>query len=270
MRKIFLALCVTGVLIEVGLIGMRLSGHGVPTGLFLLPLALVLAAVLLLGGALVSARRSLSTWPRAVRSTASRYGVPAPALGYWVSEVLMLLSLRRLFSPAPPGAHGYSRPLRPVVWAITGLTAVETTLVHLLVPSPAWRAVVAVISLYGVLILLGFYASLKANPHRITGEGLLLRAGSRFCLNIPWHAIEAAGPQRPGDGAKIAIDDAEACRLPVLNQVNARVRLSEPVTAHDLFLGEREVRSVEFQCDDPAGLLGEVHARIAGAPSADA
>ncbi|MDK8450565.1 hypothetical protein [Corynebacterium mastitidis] len=37
MRKIFLALCVTGVLIEVGLIGMRLSGHGVPTGLFSYP-----------------------------------------------------------------------------------------------------------------------------------------------------------------------------------------------------------------------------------------
>ncbi|MEJ4099175.1 hypothetical protein V5S96_02215 [Corynebacterium mastitidis] len=222
MRKIFLAFCITGILTEVGLIGMKLSGHGVPTGLFLLPLALVVAAILLLGGALISARRSLGTWPRAVRSTAARYGVPATALGYWGSEVLMLLSLRRLFSPTPPGAHGYSRPLRPVVWAITGLTAVETTLVHLLVPSPAWRA------------------------------------------------IEAAGPQRPGDGAKIAIDDAGTCRLPVLNQVNARLRLSEPVTAHDLFLGEREVRSVEFQCDDPAGLLREVRARIAGASNAGA
>ncbi|KQB87037.1 hypothetical protein [Corynebacterium lowii] len=261
MKALFRTLLFGGLLGEIALVSLTLAGYNPATWIYLLILGFVILALGILFGSLLLSTRKKGSWLPAIESTATRFGVPAKVLSYWVSEVLML---RSLFSRAPSGeTYSYSRPLRIIVWAISLLAIVEITVVHLLFSSTTWGVILAVLSVYGLLVLLGFYSSLRTQPHSVSAEGIMLRSGRRFQLFLPWEHIARAGAQRPGDGPNIEVSEEGFCRLPVLNQVNTVIHLSEPATARDLFLGEVTVNAVEFCCDDREAFLERIAAEAA-------
>ncbi|WPF66165.1 MULTISPECIES: hypothetical protein [unclassified Corynebacterium] len=256
MKALFRTVLLGAIAGEILLVTLTLTNHSPPAWTFLLVLGFILSALAFpLSWLLLTAHRERD-WLVAIDATASRFGLPRKALSYWVSEILMLGGFAR---KRPGGAtFGYSGPLRTIVWAISALVIVEIVVVHLVLPSATWRVILAVLSVYGLMVLLGFYASLRQQPHSLTEEALILRSGHRFELAIPRNLIARSGAQRPGDGANISVDEAGLCRLPILNQVNTVVELAEPARARDLFLGEVEVRRVEFSCDEREELLARL------------
>lgn len=258
MKALFHTMLLGAVAGEILLVTLALTTHAAPGRLFLLILGILLCALALPLTSLLLIARKERDWLVSVTTTAERFGLPRKALAYWVSEMLMLGGFVR---KRPRGAtFSYSGPLRTVVWAISGLVIVEMTLVHLLLPSATWRLILAVLSLYGLLVLLGFYASLRQQPHSLSETELILRSGHRFSLVIPRDRIIHTRAQRPGDGASISVNAEGLCRLPVLNQVNTVVELAQPVVARDLFLGEMTVHRVEFSCDERENLLANLSA----------
>lgn len=259
MKALFRSILLGAIAGEVLLVTLTLTSHSPPTWLFFLILGVLLLALALPLSSLLLTAKKERNWIRAIDRTATRFGIPRKALSYWVSEVLMLGGFLR---KQPRGtAFGYAGPLRIIVWAISALVIVEIAVVHMLLTNTGWRIILAVLSLYGLWVLLGFYASQRHRPHSLTEENLTLRSGHRFELVIPRNLIARSGAQRPGDGASISVDEAGLCRLPVLNQVNTVVELAEPVVARDLFLGEIPVRRVEFSCDERDELLARLGPR---------
>lgn len=228
----------------------------------LAPLAFIIAALVLLLTKMVVDRRKEGSWSVSLSKTAECLGVPRKALSLLVSEVTSLGSLIWIFRhpPIPAGVetHPGYKNLRTVVFLIVGLVIVEIIVVHLAVTNQFWRLLLLVLSVYALLLLLGFYSSVKVNPHLLTPQGLELRHGRRFVCKIPWENLSYTKTAGPGQGGDVIISEDGEVRLPVLSEVNVRIEIDPPVLAEDLHKGRAKVSSVEIYCDDKKAFLNSI------------
>lgn len=155
------------------------------------------------------------------------------------------------YPPAPTGrgillAHS---PLTPVVWIFGFLSIVEATLVHLLVPIVWLRWVILILSVYAMLVFIGFYRSLSTSPHRIRGNTVDINSGVRCRIHTPVDNIAQARRCMPGEGGSVTLKEG-TLRIPVLSQVNTVVEFKEEVLIEDMVLGTPPIKKVEFYVDN--------------------
>lgn len=212
--------------------------------LALIPLAF---AIVIMGYLLISKARA-TTWSQAIREVSAELGVPRRALRMWGTEVAYMHSLIRR-RPQGEEYFGAHSPLTPVVWIFGFLSIVEAILVHLLVPIVWLRWVILILSVYAMLVFIGFYRSLSTNPHRIRGNTVDINSGVRCRIHTPVDNIAQARRCMPGEGGSVTLKEG-TLRIPVLSQVNTVVEFKEEVPIEDMVLGTPPIKKVEFYVDN--------------------
>jgi hypothetical protein len=142
-------------------------------------------------------------------------------------------------------AIGYARERVPVLLVLSGLLALETAVLGLLVP---WWWI-HVLDVVAVLQVLGIAATLVTHPHHLTADLLVLRAGRRVVLTVPRDRIAGVRLDRKYHDGRTVQRDGDELRIVVGNQTDVLLHLSEPVDG---------VRRVRFRADEPTVLLAAV------------
>lgn len=220
----------------------------------LIPLAIAIAIMAFL---LISKARA-SSWAQAVRETSTELGVPRVALRIWGTEVAYMHSLMRR-RPKGEDYFGAHSPLTPMVWIFGFLSIVEAVLVHMLVPIVWLRWVILILSVYAMLVFIGFYRSLSTNPHRIRANTVDINSGVRCRIHTTVENIAHAGRCMPGEGGSVTSKEG-TLRIPVLSQVNTVVEFKEEVRIDDMVLGTPMIKKVEFYVDDRDAFLKQLGA----------
>lgn len=262
MKTVFRTLLALGVISEIAVVTLSATSSALSGWWVLAPISVIAVAFMLLFVGMAMDRRKKGSWSVSLSETADRFGVPRVALALLVSEISSLWSLTKIFtrpsSPAGADAHPGYKNLRTVVTLIVVLVIVESIVIHLAVPSQFWRILLLVLSIYALLLLIGFYTSIKVNPHLLTPRGLEIRRGHRFVCEIPWENLARAKKAGPGQGGDIIINEDGEARLPVLSEVNVRLEMEPSVLAEDLHKGRVYVTAVEIYCDDRNSFLDSV------------
>ncbi|UQV58041.1 hypothetical protein L9H78_09500 [Corynebacterium pseudodiphtheriticum] len=262
MKAVFRTLLALGVISEIAVVTLSVTSSVLSGWWVLAPISVIAVAFMLLFVGMATDRRKKGSWSVSLSETADRFGVPRVALALLVSEISSLWSLTKIFtrpsSPAGADAHPGYKNLRTVVTLIVVLVIVESIVIHLAVPSQFWRILLLVLSIYALLLLIGFYTSIKVNPHLLTPRGLEIRRGHRFVCEIPWENLARAKKAGPGQGGDIIINEDGEARLPVLSEVNVRLEMEPLVLAEDLHKGRVYVTAVEIYCDDRNSFLDSV------------
>lgn len=261
MKIIFRAILVTAIILEVVLILLMNVVSGLPDWVFLLPLAVVVAALLLLfGGMRQDYLRNGRSWAASLSETSKNLGVPRKILALLVSEVSSLIAAFTFFRlqknvDSEVRSFTVHKNLRTVVFMVLALSIVEIGIVHFAISNTFWRYFLLVISVYAVVLLSGFYVTVRDQPHLITPQGLVLRIGRRLTCEIPWSHLRQTSSVTAGEGGDVAIDEDGNLRVPVLSEVNVRLEVDSPVVAEDLYKGLMMVSSIEIYCDDKDAFL---------------
>jgi hypothetical protein len=156
----------------------------------------------------------------------------------------LVLWLRRRVAGQGPGVRQftYAKQVTPILWAFFFVSLIELPVVHLLIPWDSVRLVVLILSVWGVLFMLGMVASLKVFPHLLDAGGIRVRYGATTDIHLPWHLVASVKARRGTDEA--------AHNVAVMNQTRIAVALKEPTV-----LDGREVSEVRLYVDDPRGFV---------------
>jgi hypothetical protein len=120
--------------------------------------------------------------------------VTAMEIAMWRS---MYLWLRRKPAALAPGDEefGYLGVVKPILGVFIGLSAVELPIFDLIirkvVPWEPARWIALALGVWGLLWMIGLFASLKINPHVVGAAGLRVRSGTSLDLTVPWTDVEA-------------------------------------------------------------------------------
>ncbi|MBM2620066.1 hypothetical protein JIG36_31590 [Actinoplanes sp. LDG1-06] len=152
-------------------------------------------------------------------------------------------------------AYGYLGVIKPILGVFLGLSIVEIPVLDLIVkhvvPWGPARIIMLVISVWGLLWMLGFLGGLIRHPHLVLAGGLRVRMSSGVDLTVPWADVESIGKRyrsMPSSRA-VQLEDG-ALHIVVGSQTSIDVRLSRPLD----WKGET-VSEVRLYADDSDGLV---------------
>ncbi|MFC7550372.1 hypothetical protein [Plantactinospora sp. GCM10030261] len=194
--------------------------------------------------------------------------VIAYELGMWRS--LFRWVLRR--PAAEPGAEtfSYTGVVAPMLWAFIVLSTVEIPILDLILKHtlgwPSLRKVAAALGAYGVLWMLGLWASMKVHPHVVGDTGIRIRGGVTVDLTLDWEAVTDVRHRYrslpSSRTVQIEHEDGRAIlSVGAGGQTSVDVVLREP-TVIPLPKGPSEpVTEVRCYADDPHAFLAAAHAR---------
>lgn len=186
-------------------------------------------------------------------------------IGIWRS--LFLWVTRRVSGQGPAvEAFSYAKELAPLMGAFIFVSAIELPVVHLLLPWETVRLVLLVLSVWGLLWMIGFLASMKVFPHLLDDDGLRVRNGTTIDIRIPWDAIARVTSRRHSVSHRQSVhvereDDTTIVSVPVLKQTRIDVELQRP-TAVKLPDGTEEITALRFYVDDPRTFVSRARARL--------
>jgi len=165
---------------------------------------------------------------------------------------------------------GYARLITPVLCLFIFGSAVETVVLHALLPWERIRLAADVLGVWGLLLMLGLLAGVRVHPHLLTSDALRVRYGGTIDLVLPWGAIESVVHRRKEleSSVKTLRETGDELLVPVSNETNVRVALRRPTVVRTP-RGEREVVAVSFLADDPKDLVARAKAHLS-APTAEA
>ena len=181
-------------------------------------------------------------------------------------EGAMWRSLFAWVSRRPPklGAgdvpFSYLGVVKPILGIFIGLSVVEIPILDLIirkvVPWEPARWIMLAISIWGLLWMLGLYASLKLNPHVVGERSIRVRMGATGEIVLPWADVEAVSKRyRTLPSSKSVQLEDDALHLVAASQTSVDVRLVRPMT-FTVPKGETEpVREVRLYVDDPDGFV---------------
>src|SRR3712207_796407 len=104
----------------------------------------------------------------------------------------LYLWLRRKPPALGPGgeAFGYLGVIKPILGVFIGLSIVEIPILDLIVrkvvPWEPARWIVLVLSIWGLLWMVGLIAGLKLHPHVVGDDGIRVRMGTGPDFTVPW------------------------------------------------------------------------------------
>jgi hypothetical protein len=187
-------------------------------------------------------------------------------IGIWRS--LFLLVTRRVPGRGPGvETFSYVRAPAPVIGAFIFVSALEMVVVHLLLPWETVRLIVLVVSVWGLLWMIGYLASLKVFPHLVGPDGLRVRSGTSADIAIPWEAVAAVRQRRGSVSSQRRVelergDDGTVVSVPVLKLTRVEVVLRRPTTVA-LPGGPEQVTAVRLNADDHRGLVARAREHLA-------
>lgn len=187
-----------------------------------------------------------------------------PLLRPAVTELRFFACLGRLLArrhKVPPGAlpFGYAKGTMTVPVVMVALSVFELAIVHLIVPWPWLRIALLVLTVWAVLYVLGFFATLIVHPHLIASEQLQLRWGLKTVLVTPLSNVREVTPHT--NHAHVRPHAEEALLVLTLSlSTNVRLRFTVPVPASPPV--SKRGRPVDFHAtevwcrvDDPAAFV---------------
>ena len=183
--------------------------------------------------------------------------------GVWVS--LFRWVLRRP-DPAGPGARfGYSAMTTPVLLAFIGVSIVEIPILHFLLPWRTVQIIAFVVSVWGLLWMVGLLGAVRVNPHVAGPSGLRVRSGFTVDAFVPWSAVaEVRTRNRPLEKSKglqfaETPDGGLVGKVVVLGQTNVELVLTAPT---EVGLPRGPLTELHFWADDPKELVAAVKDRL--------
>ncbi|HWL99348.1 MAG TPA: hypothetical protein VNP20_18545 [Nocardioidaceae bacterium] len=174
---------------------------------------------------------------------------------------------RRPDVPNDAGAFAYVGAVSVLLWAFIIVSAVETVVFHLILPWEVVRLVVDILSIWGLLWMLGFAASMHVYPHLVDGTGVRVRNSTGTDLTVPWDAIASVSVrERSRDRSKtVQVDHDEKgdiLHVVMSSRSNVDLRLRRPLVV-PLAKGDETVTEVRFFADDARALVNRVRAHLA-------
>lgn len=151
--------------------------------------------------------------------------------------------------------HPYHRSLAPMMWVFAGLAGIELVVCHFLLALWDWRVALAVslVSLAGVIWLVGAIRSFRRLPVLVDDERVTFRAGRIARIEVPLSGISNVRTQ--WDGAELKRGDV--LKLALIAYPNVLVELSEPLRAR-----RRAIRAVAHRFDDPQAFVAALAAAL--------
>jgi hypothetical protein len=227
-------------------------------------LALEILLLILAGRAWRAARTLPGAWPEDRIAAAFEGFVPPRAARLMALELVMLGSaIHFLFggfrSPAPTGfSHHREAALRAILPAIPLMIPGDFLLVKVI--STGWapwlRWLLHGSTVYAVLWLVGFYATLKARPHQVREGRVDLQLGLMKSVSFPLSHLRSAEPLSDfdNDWARHAhMKDMQ--KLVAKGNTTLELRLAEPVRVLGLVGRGRPTLRLAVSVDDPSTFL---------------
>jgi len=170
---------------------------------------------------------------------------------------------RRPHVPRGAVPFRYIGAIAAILWGFIYASAIELVAVHFILPWEKVRLVVDILSLWGLVWMLGYMASLRVYPHLVSDAGLRIRHGFSKDFVLPQDAIASiAVRERVRDKSRaIQVDYGEqgtVLNVVIANRTNVDVALSRPL---DL-AGHTDVTVLRCYTDDPRGLVARANERL--------
>jgi hypothetical protein len=169
----------------------------------------------------------------------------------------------------PVGAEGFSyhKPILAIMIVFIVVSAVEVVVLDWIVSRWAYvRIPVLIISVWGLVWMLGLLFGMLVRPHAVGPDGIRVRYGSEVDIPIAWNDVysvtrrkEALQNKQP----KVTFDDSGLATLHmrIQNATNIEVRLERPVPLK-LPHGIETVSRVMLYADDPQRFMDAVRSHI--------
>ena len=165
----------------------------------------------------------------------------------------------------PAGAVGFSyyQPVLAILIVFVALSAVEIVVLDLIVRR--WQHIripVLILSIWGLIYMLGFLFGMLTRPHAIGPAGIRARYGSEVDIPLPWDDIESVTRRKhalQNKQPKVSVDeDGEATlHLRMQNETNIEVQLTGPIEVR-LPHGPETISKVTLYADDSDAFMQEV------------
>jgi hypothetical protein len=177
---------------------------------------------------------------------------------------------RRPDVPAGAAAFAYFGAVAVVVWAFIIVSAVETVVFHVILPWEVVRLVVDIVSIWGLLWMFGYAASLNVYPHLVGDTGVRVRNSTGTDFTVPWDAIASVSVrERSRDRSKAVQvdhdqtgDKGDTVHVVMSSRTNVELRLRRPLVV-PLHKGDETVTEVRFFADDARALANRVRTHLA-------
>lgn len=188
-------------------------------------------------------------------------------------ELMVYESLWRAATRRPKIAAGatgfrYHRPLLTVLIVFIVLSAVEIPILDLLFrPWLPVRIVVLVLSIWGLMWMLGILCAFLTRPHTVGAHGIRVRAGMELDIPIRWDAVESLARRKtvpdPASTEKpprvFDEDDERVCAIRVGSETNLEIHFARPTDIHlpgpPPKGGVHRVTVLRFWADEPKAFL---------------
>ena len=153
---------------------------------------------------------------------------------------------------------------RAVIWTITAVGVVETVVVHVLVSWPPLRWSLLVLSVYGVLGLLAFDATMRQHPHLLRDGELLLRSGHFRTVRVPVEDVGQVRKHVRNDHGRTVETADDRVAVSFMGGTNVELRFASPAVV-DVDGRPAAVERLSFSVHDPAAAVSLLRSRTTSA-----
>lgn len=189
-------------------------------------------------------------------------------------EPRIYVCLYRFLRRRPLAADEFAYHRRSAIGAIVALIFLtapfEVLAYELLIPWSGVRLALLALTLYSMVWLLGFYASLRTLPYRLAADGLHLHYGILGAGIVPYSALADATLERrkaPQGNEGLQTTRDGALYLAIGGRTDLTLRLHTPVILQGLFQPLPPATVLHLAADDPAALVAALRARADLPPS---
>ncbi|MFD6857223.1 hypothetical protein ACFWCF_07750 [Rhodococcus sp. NPDC060090] len=252
--------------VNAALAALGILSAGAALGLWLaieIPLGIVVGVVTVLR--IRSLRREGLEWNVVLEEITGR--VAADLIRFEIRGYRAIwLFVHRRYDGAGPGVMpvGYTRGTMGIPMAFLVACVIETAVVHVLVPWPAIRTALLVLSVWGLIQIFGILAGRITHPHLLTDTRLTIRAGHQVIVELDPREVGRAVARRRWEHTSQTVAD-NALYLPGPDGTCLDLVLTEPVVVRrpaffDRTRSTASVSRLSLQVDDPEAVAAQFRA----------
>ncbi|HRN28829.1 MAG TPA: hypothetical protein PK781_09440 [Terrimesophilobacter sp.] len=193
-----------------------------------------------------------------------------PLLRFMVLEIRSFASLLRWITrrhrvPPKAQAFGYTRGSMGIPVVLVVLSVIELVVVHFLVPWLWLQLVLLVLTVWGVLFILGLLAARIVNPHYLADSTLVLRWGHHEVLRTPVSNVSSVTRHANHVHTQPHVE-GQRLTLTSFQSTNVRILLTQPAPAAPPVSKKQlppdfHASELQLRVDSPDDLLAALSAR---------